>query len=261
MQNPTLDNLVEVTPLGQAGFRLRFGQLTLYIDPYLSNSVEEAEGQDLRRLVPIWKAPHLVKDADWVLITHTHMDHCDVDTLVPLSRASDQCRFVGPQDVGDILAAQGIATTRFIRATHNWLPLGKGLRVHPIPAAHPDIETDSQGGSRYVGYLIEYRGKRIYHAGDTLLNATVIEAVQAFKPLDAAMLPVNERNHYREARGILGNMSVREAFQFATDLQVGTLVPMHWDMFAPNSVYPEEIETYYRFAQPPFRMLLNPTQI
>ena len=252
---------IDCIPLGQAGFRLCFGALTIYIDPYLSNSVEEAEGPALRRLVPIWKAPHLVKDADWVFLTHGHMDHCDVDTLVPLSRASGQCRFVGPRDVGEVLAAQGIAATRFVHATHNWFPLGEDLRVHPVVAAHPEIEIDPQGNSRFVGYVVEYRARRIYHSGDTLLNATVLKAVQSFKPIDVAILPVNERNHYREARGIIGNMSVREAFQFAVDLQVGALVPMHWDMFAPNSVYPEEIEAYYRLAQPPFRMLLNPTQI
>jgi len=261
MQYATPDNLVEVTPLGQSGFRFRFSSVTLYIDPYLSNSVEEAEGHDFRRLVPIWKSPHLIKDADWVLITHTHMDHCDVDTLVPLSHASEQCRFVGPQDVGDVLVAQGIATRRFIHATYNWLLLGKDLRVHPVLAAHPTIETDTEGSYRYVGYLIDYCGKRIYHSGDTLLNTAVIEAVQSFKPIDMAILPVNECNHYRNDRGIIGNMSVREAFRFAMDLQVTTFVPMHWDMFAPNSVYREEIETYYQLAQPPFRMLLYPNQI
>ncbi|CAG4884358.1 protein of unknown function [Georgfuchsia toluolica] len=203
----------------------------------------------------------MVDDADWVLITHAHMDHCDVKTLVPLSCASCQCHFMGPQDVGDVLAAQGIETTRFVRAEHGWFSLGNDLRVHPLPAAHPEIEVDPQGSSRYVGYLIEYRGKRIYHSGDTSLNTSVIEAVSAFKPIDVAILPVNECNYYREARGIIGNMSVREAFQFAENIQVATLVPMHWDMFVPNSVYREEIETYFRLAQPPFRMLLNPTQI
>lgn len=252
---------IDCIPLGQAGFRLRFGAVTLYIDPYLSNSVEAAEGPDLRRLVPIWKPPHLINDADWVLITHSHRDHCDVDTLVPLSSASNQCRFVGPRDVGEVLAAHGIAATRFVQATPNWLALGKDLRVHPLVAAHPEIDIDPQGNSRCVGYLVEYRGRRIYHSGDTLLNTSVLEAVQAFKPIDVAILPVNERNHYREARGIIGNMSVREAFQFSADLEVSILVPMHWDMFAPNSVYPEEIETYHRLVQPPFRMLLNPTQL
>ena len=255
------NNVIKVTPLGQAGFRLQFGEVTLYIDPYLSNSVEIAEGPALRRQVPIWKLPSEVTDADWVLITHTHMDHCDVDTLGPLSLASDTCVFMGPQDAGDVLTAKGIAVGRFTCATNKWHALGMDLRVHPVPAAHPTIEADSLGNYRQVGYIIEYKGRRIYHAGDTSLNAVMIEAVTAFKPIDVAILPVNECNYYRDNCGIIGNMSVREAFKFAEDINVNTLVPMHWDMFAPNSVYQEEIETYYRLAQSPFRMVLNPTQI
>jgi len=261
MQNPLQEVSVETTPLGQSGFRLRFGSIILYIDPYLSNSVEENEGPEMRRLFPIWKPPQLITDADWVLITHIHRDHCDTDTLVPISRASAHCQFVGPKQVCNVLEAEGIPSTRLIPAVSGWLTLGKDLNVHPIVAAHPEIVIEPEGGSRYVGYIIEYRGRRIYHSGDTLLNSSLIDAVQAFGPIDVAILPVNECNYYRETSGIIGNMSVREAFQFAADLKVKTLVPMHWDMFAPNSVYQEEIETYYRLSKPPFRMLLNPKLI
>lgn len=254
-------NVEKVVPLGQAGFRFSFGSITVYIDPYLSNSVETKEGADFRRRVPIWKQPAAIDDADYVLITHAHIDHCDIDTLVPLARASAQCRFVGPQEVGSLLASHGIGVSRFLVARNEWLSLGADLRVHPLPAAHPEIEIDAQGNSRHVGYIIEYRKKRIYHSGDTLVNEDVISAVSSFKPIDVAILPVNERNYYREARGIVGNMSVREAFRFAADIQANTLIPMHWDVFEPNSVYPEEIETLYRLAHPPFRLLLRPTEL
>jgi len=74
-------------------------------------------------------------------------------------------------------------------------------------------------------------------------------------------MPVNERNFYREKRGIVGNMSVREAFQMATDIGVKTLVPTHWDMFAPNSVYKEELNLLYELMRPPFEMRLDPQEL
>lgn len=254
-------NRVEIVPLGQAGFRLALGTLTLYIDPYLSNGVEVAEGPDLRRQVPIWKAPEHVDDANWVLVTHEHIDHCDLATLVPLAKASAKCRFLSPKIVGKMLIAHGISADRIVQATDDWVTLHAEVKVHPVPAAHPEIEVDPRGCSRYVGYVIDFRGKRIYHSGDTQLKTEIIEAACAFKPIDVAILPVNERNHYRESLGIIGNMTVREAFQFATDLEVKTLIPMHWDMFSLNSVYPEEIELYTRLAQPPFSVVLKPTHI
>ena len=79
--------------------------------------------------------------------------------------------------------------------------------------------------------------------------------------IDVAFIPVNERNFYREKRGIIGNMSVREAFQMAADIGVKTLVPTHWDMFAPNSVYKEELDLLYKLMRPPFEMRIDPQEL
>ncbi len=252
---------IECVPLGQSGFRFAFGSTVVYVDPYLSDSVEHSEGPELARLVPIWKRPKEIGDADWVLVTHSHIDHCDIDTLVPLSEASGRCRFVGPSDVADILIGAGIDPSRVVHAGRDWIAMADDLLVHAVLAAHPTIDLDSAGNSRYVGYCLEYRGRRIYHSGDTLLNSEVVEAATAFKPISVAMIPVNERNHYRESRGIIGNMSVRDAFQFALELQADALVPLHWDMFAPNCVHPDEIEGHYDRTRPGFELLLRPSLI
>ena len=90
---------IPVQMLGQSGCRLAFPDTTVYIDPYLSNSVQELEAPDLARLVPIPYPPELVTDADWVFITHEHIDHCDPHTLPKLAKASPQARFVGPLSV------------------------------------------------------------------------------------------------------------------------------------------------------------------
>jgi L-ascorbate 6-phosphate lactonase len=252
---------VDMIPLGQAGFRLSLGSLCVYIDPYLSDSVEKIEGDRYRRLVPPWKFPDSVTDADWVLITHIHLDHCDPETLIPLSRASADCRFVGPGEVCRYLAGQGIPEERLVEAPAQWMDLNTDVRVHAVPAAHPEVETDAHGAWKYVGYVLEYGGRRIYHSGDTSLVHQVIQSVKKFTPIDVAILPVNEHNFLRENLGIVGNMSVRDAFGLAEMIGVKTLVPMHWDMFEPNTVYREEIELFNRLARPPFEVKLNPSSI
>ena len=40
-------------------------------------------------------------------------------------------------------------------------------------------------------------------------------------------------------------MSIREAFEFAEDVNAKTLVPVHWDLFEVNSVSPTEIKAVY----------------
>jgi L-ascorbate metabolism protein UlaG (beta-lactamase superfamily) len=56
--------------------------------------------------------PEKVTDADIVLITHEHIDHCDPHTLPRLAQASPQARFVGPAPVLNKLTEWGIDSAR-----------------------------------------------------------------------------------------------------------------------------------------------------
>jgi L-ascorbate 6-phosphate lactonase len=252
---------IPVTLLGQCGFRFQLGSTVVYTDPYLTNHVAEVEGQEMQRLRPVPIEPSSVSDADFVLVTHAHLDHCDLKTLLPLSFASTACRFVCPNEVAKLLRGAGIDSRRLILARENWIALGPQARVIPVPAAHPRIETDDEGYLRCVGYVMEWEGRRLYHGGDGSPDDLVFDRLSRLGPIDVAFIPVNERNFYRDKRGIIGNMSVREAFQMATDIGVKTLVPTHWDMFAPNSVYKEELILLYELMRPPFEMRLDPQEL
>ena len=57
---------LRIRSLGQTGFRFEFAGIVIYIDPYLSNSVQEKEADDLARLIPILVLPTEITDADCV---------------------------------------------------------------------------------------------------------------------------------------------------------------------------------------------------
>jgi len=244
--------------MGQSGCRLVFPGATIYLDPYLSNSVQELDAPDLARLVPIPVLPEEIIDADWVLITHEHIDHCDPHTLPKLAKASPHARFVGPAPVVERLLEWGIAPDRISVATEAWIELVSGLRLLATPAAHPEIERDAHGNLACVGYLLDYASQRIYLAGDTSAKQEVIDTLVANGPIHTAFLPVNEHNFFRGRRGITGNMSVREAFQFAVEIGAKQVVAVHWDMFAINAVDSEEIRLIYKQMNPGFVLMLNP---
>ncbi len=260
--NDPVHDAIAVTPLGQAGFRLRFGNTTVYIDPYLSDRVAQVEGPHLERLSPATLMPDTIIDADWVLITHEHMDHCDPLTLKPLSQASPESRFVCPSSVAEKLVLWGIAKNRIIPvAEGEWLALSPVLRVVAVPAAHPEIRRDKNRQPLCVGFIFDYQERRIYHAGDTSVTNEFLETVRQFSPIDIAFLPVNEHNYFREQKGIIGNMTLREAFRLAEELAVAVVVPMHWDMFEPNRVYREEIELLYKLINPEFELVIEPQML
>lgn len=252
---------IPVQNLGQSGVKLSFPLGTLYIDPYLSNSVQELEAQDLKRQVEVPVTPENVTDADWVLITHEHIDHCDPHTLPKLAEASPQARFMGPAAVIEILKSWGIVETRLYLAEENWQKLSNGLEVMAVPAAHITVERDAENRLRFLGFLLNYMGNKIYIAGDTVVCDEVINALSAQLPIYTAFLPVNEHNYFKNRRGIIGNMSAREAFQLADELKIKQVVALHWDMFSINSVSPAEIRLIHETMQSKFDLLINPNQL
>lgn len=247
--------------LGQSGCRLELAGQVLYIDPYLSHSVEALDAPDLVRKVPLDLKPEQVTDADWVLLTHEHIDHCDPHTVPKLAQASPKARFIGPQPVLDALIGWGISIDRLTKAPQGWYALADGLEVMAVPAAHPELERCEDGSFRCVGYLLKTPRGTLYMAGDTRLCDELIDALKAAGPIHTAFLPVNEINYFRNRRGIIGNMSVREAFGLAQELDFEQVVAVHWDMFAINEVYPEEIRLVHQKMGCRFNLLLNPAFI
>lgn len=252
---------IPVQTLGQSGMRLAFPEAIIYVDPYLSNSVQELDADDLERLVDAPINADKVTDADWVLITHEHIDHCDPHTIPKLAKASPHARFVGPAPVLEILKSWGIAETRLQLAEESWQSLATDLDAMAIPAAHLNVERDSNNQLRYIGFLLNYQGNKIYIAGDTVVCDEVIDALRAQLPIHTAFLPVNEHNYFKNKRGIIGNMSAREAFQLADELNIKQVVALHWDMFSINSVSPAEIRLIHETMKSKFDLLIKPNQL
>jgi len=237
--------------LGQVGVFLESHGYRLLLDPYLSDSVGEQFGSDLSRRSPLPFTPAEAPACDALLLTHAHLDHTDPATLGPLLEAQPKLRVFAPYESRQILCELG-----FDRAEPpplRWTEIAPDLSIRAVPSAHTELHRNAEGELRDVGYLLRAGHRTLYHAGDTIPHPEIFEALQG-ESIDIALLPVNERNFYREAQGIIGNMTLREAFQMAADLQVLSLIPTHWDMFAPNSVFPEEIELLHTLLKPPFQL-------
>jgi L-ascorbate metabolism protein UlaG (beta-lactamase superfamily) len=96
----------------------------------------------------------------------------------------------------------------------------------------------SGGAVRFLGYVVDVGQVRLYHAGDTIHYPGMEDTLRELA-IHVALLPINGRDAEREARGIVGNLSEREAAWLATAIGAETVVPMHYDLFARNRGYPE----------------------
>jgi L-ascorbate 6-phosphate lactonase len=224
--------------LGQAGFILRTADATALIDPFLA----PYDGREYESGLAAADA----HDVDVVLCTHEHVDHFDADSAPAIAAASPGAVFVVPTPIVDMVTESGVAPDRVVGVQPgDPMDLG-GLSIRAVPAMHGVTMDDaygfgeelSDGAIRFLGYVIDAAGVRLYHAGDTIHYSGMEDTLRELA-IDVAMLPINGRDPAREARGIVGNLSEREAAWLAREIGAGTIVPMHYDLFARNRGYPE----------------------
>ena len=228
-----LANHVEITWLGQAGFLLRFGDTAVAIDPFLSP-------HDLR-LYPPPPDDSLGDRLDYLLATHEHGDHLDIDLLPRLIKRFPEITVVVPTPLES--KVKELAPTARTKGMQPGESLIAGdINVNAVGAIHAVVMSDGYSDGRrlsgdptpFIGYVLKFGGLSIYHAGDTLVSKELI-AELTIQRVDVAILPVNGRDFFRETSGIAGNLTAREAVEVAAAIGASVLVPMHHDLVRGNT--------------------------
>ncbi len=248
---------MRIEHLGQSGLKIDHQNQSILIDPYLSNSVEILDSPDLVREIPISYNPDDLRNIDWILITHDHIDHCDPHTIPILAKGNPNAKFIGPYPVRNILKKWKIPSNKIIHLKNEKIRLCDDLSILPVPCSHPKLELAADGFPTTVGWIIDNKKTRIYISGDTNVTEQLICFLKSTPQIDIAILPVNEDNFFRRRRGIIGNMSIREAFGLTDELNIKKLFPVHWDMFEINSTLPEEIDIIYKSYKWDFKLIQN----
>ena len=130
--------------LGQVGVAIKGPSGVVYVDPYLTDS--DGEGGSLPRTFPPPLAPAEVTNASAVLLTHVHIDHTDPDTVLPLSEASPESRFVAPFTSRDTLIGAGLDADRIVVPDVGEPFEVSGATVTAVPSAHTELEHDTEHG-------------------------------------------------------------------------------------------------------------------
>ena len=226
--------------LGQSGYLIHYNNVHVLLDPYLSNSLThkyENTNKPHIRMCELVIDPSRLNFIDIVSSSHNHTDHLDGETLIPLITSNPDIQMIIPE------ANREFVTNRI--GSPMAFPIGlndgqtvtvKGVTFHGIPAAHNVIDRNELGQCKYMGYVIEIGGKKIYHSGDTLLFDGMADLLRPFK-LDLALLPINGND---PTRGVAGNLSIDEAIQLGLDIEAKLVIPCHYDMFTFNTADPKE---------------------
>lgn len=197
-------------------------------------------------------APERLDFIEVATSSHSHTDHLDAETLIPLMEANPRMALVIPE------ATRGLVGDR-LKVSLDWpygldaggsVELG-GFVVHAVPAAHVELEKDELGRHKYLGYVVEAGPWVVYHSGDTL-RYEGMEAIVRRWPIDVALLPING---HKPERRVPGNLSGSEAARLGKALGARVVIPCHYEMFEFNTVSPEEFVAAARELAQPHRLL------
>lgn len=211
--------------LGQAGFVFKSsGGTVLFIDAYLSHSVERLFGTNWKRIMPPPMTADEV-DCDWCISTHEHDDHLDVDSIPVISR-NPRIRFAGPRECVKYYRSIGLPNDR-------WMELTPGTQVQlgdftctVVYADHGDLAPDT------VGLVIEHAGLRIYHTGDTALRPEQMN--HAINMLPQVILPC--------INGAYGNLDASTAADLVRMTGARLAIPTHFWTFVEHGGDPWQFQ-------------------
>ena len=215
---PTLNRGFSLTWLGHNSFKLvTRGAKTVLIDPWVEGN--PSCPKELRAFDKI----------DVMTISHGHGDHmADAVTLGKKFKPTVICNY----EIHLFLQRKGVPNTS---------PMNKGgtqevagLKFTMVNATHSSgIEDGGQViyGGEACGYVITLEdGTRLYHAGDTAVNADMALIGEIYQP-EIALLPIGD--HF--------TMGPREAAVAARMLKSKVIVPAHYGTFPLLTGTPEAL--------------------
>ncbi len=227
--------------LGQAGFLIRQGGLTIVIDAYLSDSLAEKYRGTLfphQRMMPVPVKPGALTGIDWLFCTHGHTDHMDPGTIPALLEANPKAKVLAPRAERGRAIERGVPEDRLVLIdAGESIDLG-GVIVTATPAAHEDLRR-TDDGYLFLGYVLTGGGVTLWHSGDTIPFPGLAEWLMPFR-VDLALLPVNGRDALRAANGVPGNLTLEEAVTLADEIGARAMIGHHFGLFDFNTLDPQD---------------------
>jgi L-ascorbate metabolism protein UlaG (beta-lactamase superfamily) len=216
------DERLTVAWLGHATVLINFYGTWLLTDPALRTRVGVRVGAltlGPRRLVRPALSVRELPALDAVLVSHAHMDHCDMGTLRRLPRST---RAVVQRGNGDLLR-------RFARVDE--LTWGEsvevsGARVEAVEVNHWGARKLTDRHRGYGGFLVEKNGRALVFGGDTAYTNAFARLKRRGSRVDLAILPIGAYDPY-----IYVHANPEQSWQMAREMGADYILPMHHSTF------------------------------
>ena len=199
----------EIVPIEHGTFFMRWNQKDFYVDP--------VGGKDAFEQFP---------DPDIVMITHTHRDHFDVETLKALE---SEYKIIAPKSVAEKLpkSLKQVTTIMNNGDRKSFYEFSvKAIPMYNTTESRKKYHLEGKGN----GYKIVFEDYGLYISGDTEITEEILE----LEGIDHALLCMNlpyTMSHKQAAKGVL-------------DFQPKKVTPYHYRGRKDDEYYYENVKAF-----------------
>jgi N-acyl-phosphatidylethanolamine-hydrolysing phospholipase D len=224
-----------VTWIGHASMLVQMGGLTLLTAPIFSERASPVSWAGPKRLYPPALSLAQLPRIDVVLISHNHLDHLDLNSVLALAnQAGGAPLFIVPLGIKPWLAAQGIDNAVEL----DWWDAHQvgGVEFILTPVQHWSARSlwDRQE-TLWGGFAVLANDFHLFFSDDTGYSqdfadiAARLAPRQAGKGFDLALLPIG----CYEPRWFMAQQHVNpaQAVQIHKDLRAQRSIGLHWGTF------------------------------
>jgi L-ascorbate metabolism protein UlaG (beta-lactamase superfamily) len=216
-----------LTWFGHSSYLVHCDGINILVDPVLSGYaspfscyIKAFNGIDIYK-------PADMPPVDWLVLTHNHYDHLDIQALKQL--AGKTKAYILPSGVSENLKSLDIQPGRLTEL--GWwqgTELAPGITITATPARHFSGRGIKRNGTLWTSYVLAINGYKIFIGGDSGYDIHFKEIGNRFGPFDLAVLECGQYNALWPYIHSLPEELVPEA----VDLKAKVVMPVHWGKFA-----------------------------
>lgn len=216
---------LQIIWLGHSSFLLNMSGVIVLVDPVFSSSaapVSFAVKRFQEPPIPLTGLPLI----DYILISHDHYDHLDMETMQHFSKFKTQ--FVVPLGIKGHLVGWGIEAQRVVEKDWWEQAAFPSVTFIATPAQHfSGRDGIHPNETLWASWVIKSETHRVFFSGDSGYDTHFKTIGDKLGPFDVVFLDSGQYNKkWREV-----HMMPEEAVKAARELNAKYHFPVHWGMF------------------------------
>lgn len=210
--------------VGHATCLIQIGDKIFLTDPIFTKTA----GLISKRRIEPGVLPSSIDKLDYILISHIHFDHLSYGSLSMLPKSA---AMILPMSSAEYIPEFGFSD---YREMNPWTTFeADGVRITAVPVKHFNgrygFDIAWSIHNSFTGYVIEYKGKTVFFAGDTGYDPEKFKEIGRKFAIDLALIPIAPI----EPRDFMKRVHTdpKEALQIFDDVKAKYMIPIHHRTF------------------------------